>query len=132
MLMRILGAVARRELRGIRRRITALAFGLAGALVAGLALVFAFLALFLWLATRFEPWQAALIVVAVLFLIACVVWFAGRMVVRRAARSDNAAEAHIQAVLDEIGLGSTRTEAPFATVGSALAIGYSIGRKLPR
>lgn len=131
-LRQLLGAVAQNELQGIKRRATVAGFTLAAAFLVSLASVFAFLALFLWLLTQFEPWQAALIVVAALLLGALMVWLAGRLVAGGASRSRSRSNVRMQAMLDEAARNTSRDDVSVPAITTALALGFAIGRRISK
>ena len=131
-LRQVLGAVAQKELKGMKRRALAAGFALAVAFLVSLAAAFGILALFLWLATRYEPWQAALIVVGALILGALLIWIIGRLVASSASRSRGRADVRMRAMLDEASLSMKTNETSLTAITTALAIGFAIGRRISK
>ena len=140
MLEDLISAFVRSQFGDVRRRTTGAVLE-AGALgMIGLVVVFLSIALFLWLATQLEAWQAALIVAAMLLLLAVVLMLAGRSLLRRRARqrrNDMASGLEALAALIPKGhtdpQGKTAEEEPgVAIVGAALAAGLLLGRSVKR
>ena len=131
MLSQVIKAVAQSELQVVKRRATAAGFALASAFLVSLALVFAFLALFLWLMTRMEPWLAALIVVGALLVGALMIWLLGRLVARSAA-SRTRADPQVQAIFDEASVAMKKDGVSVTAASTALAIGFAIGRRITK
>lgn len=128
----ILRAVARSELEGVKQKTASVGFLIAATGFLILAASFLFLALFLWLTEQFEPWQAALIVVGALVSCAFLLLLVGKLLVRRRARSVNGSDARLSAMIDEASTNLTKEELSASAIGTALAIGFAIGRKISK
>lgn len=115
------------ELRRLRGRLVAGAVALAGLL---LALGFAVAALFLWLATRMEPWQAALLAAFAALVLAGIALLAGRSAARRPRLSEADLAAQVQAVMAQV--SKEADGKPMTAVATALAAGVVLGRLLSR
>jgi hypothetical protein len=140
MLEDLISAFVRSQFGDVRRRTTGAVLE-AGALgMIGLAVVFLSIALFLWLTTRLEAWQAALIVAVVVLLLAAALMLAGRSLLRRRdrqRRNDMASGLEALSALLPQGRtyaqGKSATEDPgVAIVGAALAAGLLLGRSVKR
>jgi hypothetical protein len=140
MLEDLISAFVRSQFGDVRRRTTGAVLE-AGALgLTGLSVVFMAIALFLWLATQLEAWQAAVIVAVVLLLLAAALMLAGRSLLRRRTRqrqNDMASGLEALAALMPQGRadpqGKTAAEEPgVAIVGAALAAGLLLGRSVKR
>ncbi|MCU4652721.1 phage holin family protein [Roseibacterium sp. SDUM158016] len=139
MLEDLIGAFVRSQFGDVRRRTTGAMLELAAFGMIGLAILFVFVAMYLWLSARLDMWLAALIVAAVALAVAAVLLLVGRSLLRRKARrrQDDALSS-----LQALGLLSRqpdasdekdRTEEPGAIiVGAALAAGVLLGRSFGR
>lgn len=132
MLRQVLGAVARNEIQGLKRRSVAAAFGLASAFLISLALIFGFIGFFLWLVTLYQPWKAALIVGAVLLIGALALWLMGKITTRSVSGAHAQRNADMEAVFDEASAAMKTDEASLTAVSAALAVGFAIGRKISK
>ena len=123
----------RRRTRGALLEI--FAFGMSG-----IAIALLFLAMFLWLSARIEPWLAATLLSCIALLAALVLLVAGRSLIRR-----KDPDPHLQAIsaLQSLGLMSengpkgskqdaSQQEPEIAMVASALAAGLILGRSAKR
>jgi integral membrane sensor domain MASE1 len=115
------------ELRRLRARLVAGAIALAGLL---LALGFAVAALFLWLATRMESWQAALLAALAALVLAGIALIAGQSAARRPRLSEADLAAQIQTVMAQV--SKEADGKPMTAVATALAAGVVLGRLLSR
>lgn len=129
MLHQVLGIFLRSEVESVRRRMRRVVFGGFIALLLLLAFVFAIVAFFLWLATHYAPWLAALIVVAVLLFAVLLLWAASQIGGRE--RSRRRTEHQMQAALNAA-LANGKGETSLATVATALAVGFAVGRGLSK
>lgn len=132
MVRQLLAAVARSEIDGLRRRVAVAGLGLVAVLLVALALLFLLVALFLWLSTEVEPWQAALIVAGVLSVLALLVWAVGLAAGRKASRARSRNSAQMQAAIDEASRAMKSDQLPTLAVGAALAAGFIFGRRIFR
>lgn len=115
------------ELRRLRARLVSGAIALTGLL---LAIGFAVAALFLWLATQMEPWQAALLAALAALVLAGIALLAGRSAARRPRRSEADVAAQVQAIMRQV--SKEAGGRPVTAVATALAAGVLLGRLLSR
>ena len=115
------------ELRRLRGRIIAGAVALAGLL---LAIGFAVAALYLWLTTRIEPWQAALLSAAVALGVAGAALLAGKGASRRPRADAADLVAEVERVMAQV--TKEAEDRPKTAVATALAAGIVLGRILGR
>jgi membrane protein implicated in regulation of membrane protease activity len=115
------------ELRRLRARLVAGAVALTGLLV---ALGFAVVALFLWLTTRMEPWQAALLAALAALALAGIALLFGRSSARRPPLREADLAAQIQGIMAQVTKDADGK--PMTAVTTALAAGIVLGRILSR
>lgn len=136
MVQDLLAALLRAQAGDLKRRGTGVALHLAALAMAGLAVAFLSLALFLWLAERMPPPVAALAVAGLALLAAAGLVLAGRARLRRSdaeRRADTltALEA-LEVLLRPAKEGEGAADRAPALVGAALAAGVLLGRSLGR
>jgi formate hydrogenlyase subunit 3/multisubunit Na+/H+ antiporter MnhD subunit len=115
------------ELRRLRARLVAGAIALAALLI---AVGFALAALFLWLATRMEPWQAALLAALAALALAGIALLAGQSAARRRRLSEADLAAQMEAVMAQV--SKEAEDKPMTAVATGLAAGVVLGRLLSR
>jgi membrane protein implicated in regulation of membrane protease activity len=129
MLRQLVSLVLKREVADLKRRSGGGVLLVAGALLLMLSSLVALAGLYLWLSTRMAPWEAALIVAAVLLLSGLVLILAGRSMIRRQRARNDEIEALTQALLGKSG-GVSGSGTQVGTVAAAALIGLVIGRSL--
>ena len=129
MLRQLVSLVLKREVADLRRRSGGGVLLLAGALLLMLSSLVALAGLYLWLSTRMTPWQAALIVAAVLLVSGLVLIFAGRSMIRRQRTRNEEIDALMQALLGSSGAKPAQN-ASLGIVSAAAVVGLIIGRSL--
>jgi len=140
MLEDILSTVLRTQFRDVGRRTRGALLEVAAMGMTGLATVFIFAGIFIWLSGRIEAWQAAFVMGGVALLTAGGLMMAGRSLMRR--REPDPHE-QIMSTIQSLGLmSSTGTTAKGhsgdeqepgpAMVGAALAAGLMMGRSIGR
>jgi len=131
MLRQLFSLVLKREVADLKRRSAGgviAFFGIGLVLLAGL---FAMAGLYLWLATRMAPWEAALVVAGLLLLAGLGLVLAGRAMIRRQRARNDEIEALTQALLGKSG-STAASSTTVGTVAAAAIIGLVIGRSLHR
>ncbi|MEE4238500.1 MAG: phage holin family protein [Anderseniella sp.] len=131
MLRQIFSLVLKREVADLKRRSGGGVLLVAGMLLLMLASLAALASLYLWLTTRMTPWEAALIVAALLLFAGLVLILAGRSMIRRQGARNEEIEALTQALLGKSSAASG-SSTPVGTVAAAAVIGLIIGRSLHR
>lgn len=129
MLRQLLSLVLKREVADLKRRSGGGVLLLAGALLLMLASLVALAGLYLWLSTRMTPWEAALIVAALLLVSGLVLIFAGRSMIRRQRARNEEIDALMQALLGSSG-GKPAQNSSLGIVSAAAVVGLIIGRSL--
>lgn len=130
MLHQILGVVLRSEVVNMRRSARRAVLGGGVAFLLLLAVIFAVISFFLWLATFNEPWLAALIVTGVLLGAALLLWAVGQVRVQSATRRRT--EDQFQAAMDAALATAKKGDSSLAVMAAVLAAGYGIGRGLSK
>ena len=128
----IIGSLARSELEAVKRKTASVGFLIAATGFLFLAAFFAFLALFLWLREYFEPWQAASIVVGALVACALLMLLVSKLLGRRHTRSFEGSNARLSVMIDEASTKLKKEDITASAVGTALAVGFAIGRKISK
>jgi F0F1-type ATP synthase membrane subunit c/vacuolar-type H+-ATPase subunit K len=105
----------------------------------GLAAVFLFVGLHIWMSARIEPWLSALIVAGAALIVALILMLVGQSFIHRSARQR---ERDVQSLLGGLGVmsrpGADRDKAAAgsetgpAIIGAALAVGVLLGRSFRR
>ncbi|MGA9412565.1 MAG: phage holin family protein [Roseobacter sp.] len=140
MLEDILSTVLRTQFRDVGRRTRGALLEVAALGMIGLATIFVFVGIFIWLSGRIEPWQAAFVMGGAALIIAGGLMMVGRALLRR--REPDPHE-QIVSMMQSLGLlSSTGTtakghsdddnEAGPTMVAAALAAGLMLGRSFKR
>ncbi len=137
MLEELIGAAVRAQSRNLKRKATGAVVEAAALGLVGFALLFALIAIYLWLSTKVEAWVAALIVATVVLVLAIILFLVGRMMMARNSRNRRAQidealgefRPLAQALTGDAGL-SRKSSA--GIVAAALAAGIVLGRSLHR
>ncbi len=140
MLEDILSTVLRTQFRDVGRRTRGALLELAGLGMIGLATVFLFAGVFIWLSSRIEPWQAAFIMGGVALLAAGALLLVGRSLMRRKEPDPHE---QVMATIQSLGLFSSTAAAGTdnnedgqepgpAMIASALLAGLMLGRSIMR
>ena len=129
MLRQLIGILVRNEVAGIKRRSKGGILLLAGVMLGGLASLFGLLAFYLWLATKMQDWQAALIIAGLILLLAVILVLVGRQMIRRQVREQAELEQLLDRLSEEAKAQSGKVGLPGLMIGAALA-GLLIGRRL--
>lgn len=140
MLEDLIGAFVRSQFGNVKRRTTGAVLEVAALGMAGLAAVFLSIGLCLWLSTRMEVWQAALVVAVVAILLSFGLMLIGRTMLHRKARQQHDDIASALGALSALkrrdpktARGETADQEPgVAIVGAALAAGVILGRSVKR
>ncbi len=128
MLRQLFTALLKSEMTEIRRRCAGGVLLLCAIWLLGLAGLFGLLALYLWLSTQMVAWQAALVVVCVLVVIAAIFWISGRSKMRRHAKQRDEVDQYIHTLLGRPGENEDGKSSLGIIAVAALA-GLIIGRK---
>jgi hypothetical protein len=131
MLRQLVSLVLKREVADLKRRSAGGMLILTGVLLAVVASLCGLAGLYLWLTTRMTPWEAALIVAALLLFLGLILILAGRSMIRRQRARNDEIEALTQALLGKSGAPSG-SNTPLGSVATAAVIGLIIGRNLHR
>jgi len=131
MLRQLVSLVLKREVADLKRRSGGGILMLAGVLLALLASLCALAGLYLWLTTRMMPWEAALVMAALLLFLGLILILTGRSMIRRQRTRNEEIEVLTQALLGKSG-AATGSSTPVGTVAAAAVIGLIIGRSLHR
>ena len=140
MLEDILGTLLRSQIGDLKKRTRWAVLEGAALGMVGLATVFLFIALQIWLSSRIEAWLSALIVAGAALLVALILMLVGRSFLQRSARRR---EQDFQSLLGGLGVLSKpksvhphatddKAEPGIAIVGAALAAGVLLGRSFRR
>lgn len=137
MLEELIGAAVRAQSRNLKRKATGAVVEAAALGLVGFALLFALIAIYLWLSTKVEAWVAALIVATVILVLAIILFLVGRMMMTR--NSHNTRE-QIDEALGEFrplaqaltGDAGLSRKSSAGIVAAALAAGIVLGRSLHR
>ena len=131
MLRQLVSLVLKREVADLKRRSAGGMLMLAGALLAVVASLCGLAGLYLWLTTRMMPWEAALVVAALLLFLGLILILTGRSMIRRQRTRNDEIEALTQALLGKSGAASG-SNTPLGSVAAAAVIGLIIGRNMHR
>lgn len=131
MLRQLVSLVLKREVADLKRRSGGGILMFAGVLLALLASLCGLAGFYLWLTTRMTPWEAALVVAALLLFLGLILILAGRSMIRRQRARNDEIEALTQALLGKSGAASS-SNTPLGSVAAAAVIGLIIGRNLHR
>jgi membrane protein implicated in regulation of membrane protease activity len=131
MLRQLVSLVLKREVADLKRRSGGGVLLAAGMMLLMLASLCALAGLYLWLTTRMTPWEAALLIAALLLFAGLALILAGRSMIRRQRTRNEEIEVLIQALLGRSG-AATGSSTPVGTVAAAAVIGLIIGRSLHR
>jgi TRAP-type uncharacterized transport system fused permease subunit len=131
MLNQVLNLLVKREVADLKRRSTGGLLLVTGFMLISLAGLLGLAALYLYLATRIEPWQSALSVSALLVLLGGILALAGRAKVRRHHMMKQELDAYMSSLLGSSG-GSANDgkESSIGMVTLAAVIGIIIGRQI--
>ena len=131
MLNQALNLLVKREVADLRRRSAGGLLLVAGFMLFSLAGLTGLGALYLFLSTRIEPWQAASSVSALLVLLGSILALAGRAKVRRHHKMKQEVDAYMNALLSSSSMtGKDGKEASIGMVTLAAVIGIIIGRQI--
>jgi cyanate permease len=130
MLEKTLRLLATKEISLIKRRFSGLVLIFGSLMLALLALASLSFTLFLWLAERIPPWQAALSVSGVIFLASLLMWLAGKLIMRRRHSISTELEEEIRTIATILlpETGSDREKKIWSVVAVAALIGMIVGR----
>ncbi len=131
MLRQLVSLVLKREVADLKRRSGGGILMFAGVLLALLASLCGLAGFYLWLTTRMTPWEAALVVAALLLFLGLILILAGRSMIRRQLARNDEIEALTQALLGKSGAASG-SNTPLGSVAAAAVIGLIIGRNMHR
>jgi hypothetical protein len=131
MLRQLVSLVLKREVADLKRRSAGGILMFAGVLLALLASLCGLAGFYLWLTTRMTPWEAALLIAALLLFAGLALILAGRSMIRRQRTRNEEIEVLTQALLSRSG-AATGSSTPVGTVAAAAVIGLIIGRSLHR
>jgi hypothetical protein len=131
MLEHIVRRLVSNGMADVKRRVSGAGFILFGLLLLVLAATFVFLSAYLWLATRMEPWLAALCVAGIIVLLSLVFWLVGRSMIRRQRARKILVDEEIQTLIRQLsadgGLGGKKPA--LSLVAAAALLGLLIGRR---
>jgi len=127
MLRQLFTTLLKSEMTELRRRSAGGVLLLCAIALLGLAVLFALLALYLWLSMQMLAWQAALVVFCVLILSAAVFWISGRSIMRRRKKRRDELDQSIHALLGTHGENGD-SNAPLGIIAAAALVGLIIGR----
>lgn len=131
MLNQVLNLLVKREVADLKRRSAGGLLLVTGFMLISLAGLLGLAALYLYLATRIEPWQSALSVSALLVLLGGILALAGRAKVRRHHKMKQEIDAYMNSLLNSSGLTEKDgKEASIGMVTLAAVIGIIIGRQI--
>lgn len=131
MINQVLNLLLKREVADLRRRSAGGLLLVAGFLLFLLAGLLGLVALYLYLSTRIEPWQAALIESALLVLLGSILALAGRAKVRRHHKMKQELDAYMETLLSSSGVPEKNgKEASIGMVTLAAMVGIIIGRQI--
>ena len=131
MLRQLVSLVLKREVADLKRRSAGGILMFAGVLLALLASLCGLAGFYLWLTTRMTPWEAALVVAALLLFLGLILILTGRSMIRRQRARNDEIEALTQALLGKSGAASG-SNAPLGSIAAAAVIGLIIGRNMHR
>lgn len=140
MLEDLINAFLRSQFGDVKRRTTGAILEVAALGMVGLATVFLSIGLCLWLSTRMDVWEAALIVAVAALVCAVALMLIGRAMLHRKARRQHDDIASALGALSSLTRSDatqarrkTDDEEPgVAIVGAALAAGVLLGRSVKR
>lgn len=115
------------ELRRLRARLVSGAIALTALLI---GLGFAVVALFLWLTTLIEPWQAALLAALAALALAGIAVLVGKSSGRRPPPRETDMVAQIEGIMAQVAKDAEGK--PATAMATALAAGIVLGRMLSR
>lgn len=133
MLTRLAGSFVKNELENVKRRIAGLAIIIFALSFVFLASVFGLLAAYLWLSEHVVPWQAALIIMAMLLSIAFILVLIGRRLLHRRREPRSKPEPYVNKQVNPQEAGTDRKTNPLLTlIATAAVVGFSIGRRVSK
>lgn len=132
MLGQVLSLLLKREVADLKRRSAGGVLIAGGFMLLSLASLVGLAALYLWLSTRLDPWQAALAISVLLALLGGIIMLSGRSMVRRQHQMKQELDAYFKTLMNtaEKNVKPDKVGSPLSIVALAAIAGIVIGRKV--
>jgi hypothetical protein len=134
MLLRLVTSLVSTEIANLKRRASGFGALIFACAFLFLASAFIFFALYLWLAVRMLPWQAALMVAGIIILLSFVIWLTGRAMMRGRRYRNAQYEDDVSALMAQFSAAEIKPDGKqtLGLIAVSALVGLIIGRRLSK